>query len=176
MTERTVLRSGRPGDAPALLEAIATSRAEIFPWLSFSAGVPRLDTLEHVSREAAEKFDEGEFYVWRIWEPDGGAMIGTVDLHSIDRDVPKCEIGYWLRTSYTGRGLAHEAVGAVMNVARECLGVVRIEARCDTRNERSWRLAERLGFTCEGIARRDDRDAAGELCDTRVYAWIADEA
>lgn len=174
VTGRTILRSVRPGDAPALLEALATSRAELFPWLSFSAAAPRLDVLEHVSREGQEKFDAGEFYVWRVWEPDGSAMIGTVDLHTIDRDVPKCEIGYWLRTSHTGRGLAREAVAAVMDVARECLGAVRIEARCDVRNERSWRLAERLGFTLEGVARRDDRDAAGELCDTRVYAWIVE--
>ena len=174
VTERTVLRSARPGDAPALHEAIATSRAEFFPWLSFSAKVPQLDTLERVSREAGEEFDQGTFYVWRVWEPDGSTMIGTVDLHGIDRDVPKCEVGYWLRTSHTGRGLAREAVAAVMDVARESLGAVRIEARCDPRNERSWRLAERLGFTFEGVARHDDRDAAGELCDTRVYAWIAD--
>ena len=174
-TERLLLRSSRAGDGPALREAIAVSLADFFPWLSFSASLASVEVLERVSREGGEEFAHDEFYVWRIWEPDGETLIGTVDLHSIDRDVPRCEIGYWLRSDRTGRGLASEAVRAVIDVAWNQVGAKRIEARCDVRNERSWRFAERLGFAFEGIARNDDRDAAGTLCSTRVYALTRDD-
>ena len=175
-TERLLLKSARPGDGAALREAIGSSLPELYPWLSFSARLSEVSTLEQVSREAAEMFEEREFFVWRIWEPEGRTMVGSIDLHSFDWDVPCGEIGYWLRTSHTGRGLAREAVGAVLELAWEELGLLRVEARCDTRNERSWRLVERLGFTFEGVARDDDRDAAGELCSTRVYSLLRGEA
>ena len=170
-TERLILRSARAGDGPALREAIGVSLNEFFPWLSFSAELSDHETMERVSRLGQEHFQKGEFYVWRVWEPEG-LLVGSVDLHSINHTVPSCEIGYWLRSDRTGRGLAQEFVTAAIEIAQEVLKVERIEARCDVRNEPSWRLAERLGFEFEGIARNDSRDAAGELCSTRIYALV----
>jgi len=171
-TERLILRSARAGDGPGLRLAIGVSLKEFFPWLAFSAQLDDNETLERISHLAESKFLEGEFYVWRVWEP-GGLLVGSVDLHSINRAVPSCEIGYWLRSDRTGLGLASEFVAAAIEIARKALKVKRIEARCDVRNERSWRLVERLGFVFEGIARNDDRDAAGELCSSKVYALLS---
>ena len=170
-TERLVLRSARAGDGFALREAIEVSLDDFFPWLSFSARLGDLGTMERVSSLAQEKFLADEFYVWRAWEPSG-LLVGSVDLHSFDRSVPSCEIGYWIRSDRAGQGLAQECVKAVIEIARKALGVIRIEARCDVRNERAWRLVERLGFTLEGIARHDERDAAGALCSNKVYALV----
>lgn len=170
-TERLMLRSARKTDAAALHRAIEVSLAEFYPWLPFSAQLSDLQTMERVSALGEAKFAEEEFYVWRVWEPNGD-MVGTVDLHSIKRHVPSCEIGYWVRSDRTGRGYAKELVTAAMQVAHQTLNMLRVEARCDVRNERSWQLAQRLGFSLEGIARNDSRDAAGDLCSTRVYSWL----
>lgn len=170
-TERLVLRSARAGDGQALREAIAVSLDDFFPWLSFSASLGDLATMERVSQLGQASFEADEFYVWRVWEP-GGVLVGSVDLHGIDRSVPSCQIGYWLRSDRTGQGLAQEFVAAVVDVALQVLRAERIEARCDERNERSWRLAERLGFRFEGVARNDERDAAGALCNNKVFARL----
>ncbi len=97
-----------------------------------------------------------------------------MDLHAIDRSVPCCEIGYWLRSDKTGQGLAQEFVRAAIDIAHRYLKVTRIEARCDVRNQKSWLLAERLGFAYEGTARHDNRDAAGVLSSTKIYALVRD--
>ena len=170
-TERLILRSARAGDGHALHEAIRVSIDDFFPWLSFSAQLGDHATMERVSRLAQEKFLANEFYVWRAWEPDG-LLVGSIDLHSFNRNVPSCQIGYWIRSDRTGQGLAQEFVKAAVEVARSVLGVERIEARCDVRNKRAWRLVERLGFSFEGVARHDERDAAGELCSNKVYALV----
>ena len=174
-TERLLLRSARIGDGVSLREAIAVSLDDFFPWLPFSKTLGDLEMMEKVSKLAQDRFAEDLFYVWRVWEP-GGAMVGSVDLHGFDRAVPSCAIGYWLRSDRTGRGLAQEFVAAAVQVAQDVIGVERIEARCDVRNERSWRLVERLGFSFEGIARHDERDAAGELCSNRVYSLLKSDS
>ena len=168
-TERLFLRSARAGDGVALREAIAISLDDFYPWLSFSTELSDLATMEHISQLAHDKFEAGEFYVWRVWDSDD-VLVGSVDLHSFDYKVPSCEVGYWLRSDRTGQGYAQEFVLAAIEIAQRVLGVKRIEARCDLRNVRSWRLVERLGFTFEGVARDDDRDASGELCSSKVYA------
>ncbi len=135
-TERLILRSARAGDGPALRLAIGVSLNEFFPWLSFSAQLDDHETMERVSRLAQSQFLEGESYVWRVWEPDG-QLVGSVDLHSIDRAVPSCEIGFWLRSDRTGRGLAREFATAAIEIAHKTLKVERVEARCDVRNNHS---------------------------------------
>jgi ribosomal-protein-serine acetyltransferase len=170
-TERLILRSARAGDGLALRDAIGVSLTEFYPWLSFSAELSDLEALERVSRLGETAFLEDEFYIWRVWEPDG-LLVGSVDLHSFNRAVPSCEIGFWLRTDRTGQGFAQEFVAAAIEIAHKTLNVERIEACCDVRNERSWRLVERLGFAFEGIARNSDRDAAGELCSMKVYGLV----
>ncbi len=173
-TSRLTLRAARAGDGQALHDAIAVSLPDFFPWLSFSAQLSDVPTLDQVSQSGQEAFAAGTFYVWRAWEPEG-MLVGTVDLHTFNWEVPACSVGYWLRSDRRGRGYATEFVSAVIDVAFGVLGMQRIEARCDVRNERSWRLAERLGFTLEGIARNDDRDAAGVLSSSRVYSRICSQ-
>lgn len=167
-TQRLTLRSGRAGDGAALRDLIGVSLNEFFPWLSFSKELESIEKMEEVSQYCEDKFQAGEFYVWRAWESDE-VMVGSVDLHSFDATNECCEIGYWLRTDRTGRGLAKEFVNAVIKVAHENLHVKRIEARCDVRNERAWRLAESLGFKLESIAENDGRDAAGQVCSHKIY-------
>jgi RimJ/RimL family protein N-acetyltransferase len=53
------------------------------------------------------------------------------------------------------------------------LSAARVELRVDDLNERSWRVAQRLGFQLEGLLRSDTRDANGRLRDTRVYGAVA---
>jgi hypothetical protein len=55
-------------------------------------------------------------------------------------------------------------------MAFDRLGAERVEIRCDTRNARSQRVAERAEFQLEGILRRDSKGADGAVRDTRLFA------
>jgi RimJ/RimL family protein N-acetyltransferase len=68
-----------------------------------------------------------------------------------------------------------EAVIAVTEFAFTYLHMARVELRCDSRNERSIRVAERAGYQREGHLRNDDRDPRGSLRDTLVYARICQD-
>ena len=99
--------------------------------------------------------------------------MGGSGLHRINWDVPRFEIGYWCRTGLTGHGYITESTARIAQFAFETLHARRVEIHVDDRNQKSWHVPERLGFTLEGILRNVARNTAGELRDTRIYAKTA---
>ncbi|MDZ7704324.1 MAG: GNAT family N-acetyltransferase [Trueperaceae bacterium] len=87
--------------------------------------------------------------------------------------MPKLEVGYWLRSGYTGSGLMSEAVRALSRAAVEGLEPARLEIRVDDRNVRSAHVAERCGYRLEGTLEHDGRDPREDLRSTRIYALTA---
>jgi RimJ/RimL family protein N-acetyltransferase len=65
-----------------------------------------------------------------------------------------------------------EAVHAITSYAIHELEANRIEIRCDRNNVRSAAVAERAGFTLEGILRNETTGLDGQLRDTMVFAKI----
>ncbi|MNE94807.1 ribosomal-protein-L7/L12-serine acetyltransferase [compost metagenome] len=61
---------------------------------------------------------------------------------------------------------------AITDYAVQELQANRIEIRCDSRNVQSVRVAERCGFTLEGILRNDKRDVEGLLRDTMIFSRV----
>ncbi|MFY9513315.1 MAG: GNAT family protein [Rubrivivax sp.] len=175
-TERLVLRSPRPGDGPALNEAVCASLDELRPWMPWAQTAPSIDESEIVVRAAHAKFQQRADLVYSIWRHDGSGrelrLVGGTGLHRIDWAVPKFEIGYWRRSGEAGQGLMTEAIRALARMAFDTLAAERVEIRMDERNTASWKLAERAGFTFEALLRRDARDVAGGLRDTRVHARV----
>ena len=82
------------------------------------------------------------------------------------------EIGYWRKTGCEGRGIVTEATRAMARLAFDSLGARRVELRMDDNNERSWKVAERAGFTLEALLRFDALTPRGEPRSTRVYARV----
>lgn len=169
-TPRLILSPPRAGQGPAVNAAIVASLERLSPWMPWVHPVPSVDDTEAWSRKAHARFILRESLVYRFVTKGDDEVIGTAGLHRIDWKVRKFEIGYWVRTGFEGRGFVTEVAGALERLAFEQLGARRVEIRMDDRNERSWRVAERLGFTLEGILRKDSVDPTGATRDTRVYA------
>jgi RimJ/RimL family protein N-acetyltransferase len=101
-----------------------------------------------------------------------GQLIGSSGLHRIDWQARKFEIGYWVRTAFGNQGYISEAIEAITIYAVHELHANRIEIRCDRRNALSARVAERQGFTLEGILRKDICDVKGLVRDTMVFSKV----
>jgi RimJ/RimL family protein N-acetyltransferase len=93
-------------------------------------------------------------------------------MHRIEWKVPMAEIGYWVRTAHSGNGYMTEAVEAVTALATDGLMMQRVEIRCDVKNRRSAAVAERAGYTLEGVLHKASRDHRDQLRDTCVYAKV----
>ncbi|MCF8709695.1 GNAT family N-acetyltransferase [Rhizorhapis sp. SPR117] len=82
------------------------------------------------------------FGVWDSVRTDLRGVIGVHLTH--DREI---EVGYWFSTGARGKGLATEAVRAMVRDLAILHPERRIIAECHPDNRRSWALLERIGFT-----------------------------
>lgn len=171
-TERLTLRVPRAGDGPALNAAVCESLSTLWPWMEWAKTAPTVDESEALCRRMYAKFLAREDVVYSLFLKGTATIIGGSGLHRIDWDVPRFEIGYWVRSAYAGQGYVTETVNALTHLAFETLRANRVEIIMDDRNERSWRVAERVGYTLEGILRHHKRNSEGGLRHTRIYAKV----
>jgi RimJ/RimL family protein N-acetyltransferase len=175
-TARLVLRAPRAGDGAAVNAAVCASLDELAPWMPWATAAPTLDESEAHCRRQHARFVLREDLVFLLFlrDADGGdgELVGGSGLHRIDWPLRKFEIGYWRKTGCAGRGLVTEAVQALARMAFDALDARRVEIRMDDRNERSWKVAERAGFTLEALLRFDSVTPAGEPRSTRIYARV----
>ena len=171
-TDRLSIRMPRPGEGPAVNEAVVESFAQLHPWMPWAQTLPSVDDSELHSRRANARFRLREDLSFRGWLSGTDTYVVGSGLHRIDWSVPRFEIGYWCRTSLVGQGYVSEVVLALTALAFDRLNAKRVEIRTDESNQRSRRVAERCGFTCEGTLRCDSRSPDGLVRDTCVYAIV----
>ena len=129
------------------------------------------ETADFVSRSKKSWQEETELNVLMV-EQGSGEIVGATGYPRLNWDVPGFEIGYWVRSDRVGRGYASESTWVLARHAFDVLQANRVELRMDNRNERSWSVAERLGFSLEATLRNEVRVADGSLRDTRMYGAI----
>jgi ribosomal-protein-alanine N-acetyltransferase len=83
----------------------------------------------------------------------------------------RASVGYWLLAEARGKGLASHAVRLITRWAFEELGMQRVSLLADPRNEASLRVAERAGFTREGVL-RSWAEVNGERVDQVSYSLL----
>ncbi|MEO8925049.1 MAG: GNAT family protein [Caldimonas sp.] len=175
-TANLVLRCPRRGDGAVVNAVVVASHAELDPWLPWATTLPTLDESEANCRRQHARFLLRDDLVMLIFARDAsggeGELVGGTGLHRIDWALRRFEIGYWRKTGCAGRGIVTEAVNALARMAFDDLSARRVEIRMDDDNERSWKVAERAGFTLEALLRFDSVTPGGEPRSTRVYARV----
>lgn len=169
-SERMLLRVPCAGDGAAIYEAQMESLAELRPWMPWVHDELSIDVSEKSARLAVAKWISREDLRFSMHDKHTGRFLGGTGLHRPSWDDRRFEIGYWIRTSEAGKGYVTEAVHAMTSYAMDVLDAQRVEIRMDTRNERSWRVAERAGFKLEAVLERDRKALDGVHSATRIYA------
>ena len=135
-----------------------TSMADGHAWLERMAGLQAIGTALQLV----------------VLEREHGKAIGTCLLLRYEERSEMVELGYVLGRAHWGRGLMHEALGALLAQAFGAMGLRRVEAQINPSNGASVRLIERLGFTKEGLLRqRWLKD--GQPYDVAWYGLLRDE-
>jgi len=170
-TPRLVLRAHDERDLDALW-AMFTDPTTMRYWGS-PAWTDRAQAAAFVERNA-RAFAAKESVRLALEPKGGGPIVGTCTLFAIDAQNRRAETGYILASSAWGAGLMTEAMAALLDWGFGGLGLHRVEADVDPRNEPSVRILERLGFTREGHLRQRWQ-VNGEISDSWFYGLLAPE-
>lgn len=175
-TERLTIRSPLPGDGAELQAAVAETIDELRPWMEWADHIPTVEEDEELVRQARARFLKREDLWLLLFLKGTQTLVGGSGLHNIDWDVPRFEIGYWVRKRFARQGYIGEAVRGITRFAFETLGARRVEIRCDARNVRSQAVAKRAGYRLEATLRHHAVAPDGQLRDTLIFACLESPA
>jgi ribosomal-protein-alanine N-acetyltransferase len=169
-TARLLLRPFAPADATAVHRYVSDRDVA-----AMTASIPHpypdggaLTWIEQQARAA----ERGESVVFAVTIAPHG-VVGAVGLHP-ETAHAKAELGYWIGKPHWRHGYATEASQAVVRFGFEELHLERIHARFMTSNEASRRVLQKLGFTREGLLRRD-LFRFGEFVDCELWSLLREE-
>jgi len=175
VTERLVLWPPSPENAGAVLEALEESFEDLRMWMDWATTLQSLEDTRAILSQAHAKYESMDEFQVHAFLRESGTFVLSAWLGPRDWEVPKFEIGYWCRTSMQRKGYVTEAVRELTAAAFGDMAANRVEIRCDSRNQRSRRVAELAAFHLEAELRCDARANDGSLRNTTVYVLLADD-
>lgn len=152
MREDVAIRAHAAGDAPALYEAARESTSDVFPWLPWCHPQYTLEEAEGWTATRPRLFSEAVEYNFVIVDA-AQRFLGGCGLNQINRDHRFANLGYWVRSSAAGQGIAPAAVRRLAAFAFGSTDLIRLEIVCAVDNVRSQRAAEKSGAIREGTLR-----------------------
>lgn len=165
-----LLRPPELSHVPAIYGAIVESRAELAPWMPWCT--PEFDEAGvRTWVERAQNDRQGGFaFSFGIFDPSG-EFLGNCALNAVHSVDGFANLGYWIRTSRTRRGLATSAVLELARWGFSHTTLQRFEIVVATSNVASQRVAERAGAVREAILHHRLL-LAGQPHDAVMYAIV----
>lgn len=148
-----LLRPFRLEDAEQLFEAARESLTDIEPWMSWAHDAYSREESEGYIRIARARWEEGTMYGFAVTDARNGDVLGGCGLNHIHPVYYLCNLGYWVRSSRHGEGIAGRAAKLAARFGFEGAGIIRAEIVTAVGNEKSRRVAEKIGAHYEGILR-----------------------
>jgi RimJ/RimL family protein N-acetyltransferase len=166
--ELVELTQGMEREILALIESSRGSLGEFMEWglQKTSAG-----KIRKTIAKQKEKMKKGELFSFSIQL--GKQIIGRLEVHQIDWEHSRCELGYWLGTEFTRHGYATEAVKVVEAALYE-RGFHRIAIICEVKNKASSAVAMRAGYDFEAHL-RERKFIRGQFVDEFQYVKVKSE-
>jgi len=163
------LRQPSPADVDSIVAACrdpASTR-----WTTVPDPYQRTDAEFFVGLHAPRQWARGTGAVFSIVESDD-SHAGSMEIRISPTDPLAGDVGYLVAPGARGRGYASAALRALTVWSINTLGLCRVEWRAEVGNHASRRVAEKAGFTVEGIARSAITHRGGR-CDAWVGALTA---
>lgn len=170
-----------PSLAPLRLQAITRNLERLASFLRLTAP-PSLDEVASDLARRRASFDQGSDALYAVTTLDGEHYAGDVFV-LVRAGHDAREVGYMMFEPFAGRGFATEAARAVIFAAFRALSLTRFDLQYAIGNAASGRVAEKLGFTREGVLRgrtvpSDPRPTDSAMCsllredfEVRARAW-----
>lgn len=164
------IRPFRQDDVQALYEAVDESRHALTRWLPWCHETYSIADSQSWVQSQLEAFPAGTMYSFVICDP-AGRILGGCGLNHIDRTDRVANLGYWVRSSAAGRGIATAAIRRLVEWSFASTDLERLEVLVAVDNTASQRAAVKAGAVREGILRKRV-SLQGASHDCVVYSFV----
>lgn len=167
--QNVILRLVDPDDAASLYEQIEKTRPQLAKFMPWGDSTKSVED-ERVFLE----YCEGRIAEQKLWNASiiiDGKAVGMIDLHNIDSDNEKAEVGYWLGGEYQGNGVMTDCLSKLLEIGFEELNLHKIKLLAEQVNEASNAVAKKVGFVLEGQL-KDEIYSNGAFHDANLYAIV----
>jgi ribosomal-protein-serine acetyltransferase len=161
-----------PHHAEPLFRVIDANRAHLRLWLPWVEATRSPDDVLGFIRRVVQQRAENNGVQCAVLV--GGEIAGVLGQHRIDWQNRSTSLGYWLAETFQGRGLMSGCCRAYVEYSFGTLALNRVEIRAAVENHRSRAIAQRLGFTHEGVLRQAER-LGDRYVDHAVYGLLRGE-
>lgn len=155
-SDRLTLQRFTRRDAGSLDEAIRESLTELNQWLPWARMDYTTGDTSAFIRESMNAWKEERAWDYSIrLNDDPRRHVGNISFWTVSKLGKIAEIGYWVRSSETSRGVCTEAVELLLEEIFHSQGYHKTVLRIAVENHQSDRVAQKLGFTKEGVLREE---------------------
>lgn len=169
-TNRLILRRFVKEDAHAMYKNWA-SDDEVTKYLMWPTH-ENIEISKSIMEEWVNSYSDENYYQWAIVLKDNGdEPIGSIGAVDMNDNISMVHIGYCIGRTWWNKGIASEALKAVMEFFFDEVQINRIESRHDPRNPYSGKVMEKCGMKYEGTLRSADFNNQG-ICDACYYAQL----
>ncbi len=169
--ERVLLRPVRREDAAPIAQAACESLPEMQPWMPWCHPGYSQRESEHWIKSSQQAWKRGLAYEFAILDKASGAYLGGCGLNQLNPAYKLANLGYWVRSSQTRRGVASEAARLLARFGFRELKLNRIEIVVAVGNLPSQRTAEKVGARREGIL-RNRLELGGQPADAVMFSLV----
>ncbi len=150
---KILLRPHKMSDVDDIYQAIRESIKEVGAWLPFAHENYAIKETKDWLKKQGEEWKKGNTYDFGIFDTKDGAFIGGCGINGISKTMHHANLGYWVRTSRIGQGIAPAATRLLAKWGFDVLKLKRIEVLVAVGNEKSLRAAQKAGAKREGVLR-----------------------
>lgn len=168
---RLIIRPPLIEDASTICEAVIGSMQELVPWMDWCHPGYSMDETVQWLEGLPQAWVDGENFAFCVFDAMSGESIGGCGLNHINRTYRLANLGYWVRSSRAGRGVATEAARQVAQFGFSEVGLQRVELVAAVENWASRRVADKTGAQFEGILRKRIKIGDKHL-DAAMYSLI----
>jgi RimJ/RimL family protein N-acetyltransferase len=148
-----IVRRFVASDAESFCDAVSDSIDALAYWLPWCEPDYSIREARAWMEFASEAWESGREYPLGIFEAASGKVVGGTGVNHINKAYRIGNIGYWVSSRYTGKGIARFAASKSAVLGFQELGLTRLEIVVLTHNKASARVAEAIGATFECEAR-----------------------
>ena len=169
-TPRLCIRPLNPGEGDILHQAKIETIDELYPWMEWAADVGNIKKDELFIRQSAAKYILREEMVLGAFDQNNGELCAMSGYNTLNWRNRIFTIGYWVRKSRQGQGLAQEITNALIRYAFAVFHAQKVDIFHAEGNNASQAVIEKLGFVKEGILRNHDMLLDGQYYNEHLYA------